>query len=997
LRVNQVKKNPLDSQWGEFAGLAALESAALHDGRFSVVEDEGRFDCYIVQKAVPRLFVLLSGARDPARNPLPKFDRWSWSGMYPGSVLCVSDPTLYLDPADLRIGWYVGTERHDWLKALARIVMSVATRLGVASSQIICYGSSAGGFGAMMLAAELGDATAVAINPQIDIADYLERLVQPFLDLAFGGRRHDMLDPDEMRRLSVIRRFKEVRGVKCLIAQNLQDKFHHESHFRKFCRAFGVPVDGGASPDGRFVSLIFDSDLGHGPEPKELAPELIERGVALSLQHGPVPEPGSPVSIPSLRIANDTAWVDLGPDGVAALELEAKVRDWPAESRASALVLFEFTDEVPLAVLRQAGISMSKVGPYMYLDRHVRNDALSLHVRLPVSRIRRIGFRLWSHKTAIFLDDLTVRHPVAAADEGAAGTRPRVAKAALHPRIGARQIYLLETKSVQIRKSVGAQFDFSAAGRKDIPPHTLTFPINWNADPFSDRNWCAQLQMWRMLDAHIYQHDKTRDPAWLKFPVKILNDWHRFHCVQKRPSRFAWKDMMVGLRAMKLGYVISQVQHKLVDVGPDMATVFEDLVREHLKFLLDIAHVSYCNHTFLDLQGAAALAQVVDDELRAEIYAFIDAVLPKLIASQFDEHGVHLENSPGYQPFGIACLARLSKSQWFGQFKLDELIARAREVSDWFQLPDGRLVPFGDTDGKPQDFSLTQTVFKGKRQVFNAAGYAIVRSDGDGDLRRASLLGVMAAFNSGFHKHADDLSFVWFEGEDILCDAGKFAYKVDPRREYAQSTRAHNTVEIDGRSYGENWSGHPELVYGSALGAVSVQDWGYLIDAGVRHRRFDVEHRRFFAYSPGDWVLVIDRLVGDAPHDFTQWFHFSPDLPDLERRADGYYTQLRNGSELRVTGAGNGVVEDTLEKGVEEPHLQGWISQAYGQLVPNCALGYRQRGNDVLFATLLSLDDEGSELVVEGNDGLLVKFRRRAQAANFHFAIDANACRVRRL
>jgi hypothetical protein len=564
-------------------------------------------------------------------------------------------------------------------------------------------------------------------------------------------------------------------------------------------------------------------------------------------------------------------------------------------------------------------------------------------------------------------------------------------------RITASQLYLLKTEGVALQKEVGPDFAFCPPGRADLAEFRLSFPIDWDDDPLNDRNWRGQLHMWRILDPYLMQHDKTLDATWLEFPLAIIRDWHRYHHTESRLSTYAWKDMMVGLRAMKLAYVMSQAGHGHLQVDTETTKVFDDLVRSHLEFLLDYDNIAYSNHTFFDIHGAAALAQVIDEKMRESVWQVVDQVLPKLIASQFNVDGVHLENSPEYHPFGIKCLKQLENTGWFNAKDLKPLITKAIDFFDWLKMPDGRTLPIGDSNGKEQNLSVKETVFRGKNQVLNRSGYAIIRNDGDGKVSSSSYLALMGALNSRFHKHSDDLSVLWFEGEDILCDAGKYAYKTDEFRAYAVSTRAHNTVEIDGKNYYNGNKIDPELIYGSAIGAVAVHDWCYLTDASVQHIKFGVRHSRFVLYRPGDWLLVIDRLVGEQQHDFTQWFHLAPHLPDLVKRKDGYHTRLRNGKRLRVYSAGSDAVTAILEKGATQPRVQGWISQNYAQMTPNCALGYMQRGQNVAFTTLFSLDDEGSTIILQDPQRLVLKIAMHGKTEIFRISVGEHSCRLRKI
>ena len=65
----------------------------------------------------------------------------------------------------------------------------------------------------------------------------------------------------------------------------------------------------------------------------------------------------------------------------------------------------------------------------------------------------------------------------------------------------------------------------------------------------------------------------------------------------------------------------------------------------------------------------------------------------------------------------------------------------------------------------------------------------------------------MATYQPG-HTHADSLSYeLRIQGQPLVVDTGISTYDKTPRREYERSTRAHNTVVIDGRSSSQTWGG----------------------------------------------------------------------------------------------------------------------------------------------------------------------------------------------
>lgn len=226
------------------------------------------------------------------------------------------------------------------------------------------------------------------------------------------------------------------------------------------------------------------------------------------------------------------------------------------------------------------------------------------------------------------------------------------------------------------------------------------------------------------------------------------------------------------------------------------------------------------------------------------------------------------------------------------------------------------------------------------------------------------------------------MSLLWYErGTPILVDSGKYSYDIDDWRSYAKSSRAHNTVEIDGGDYTTS----RRHAYGSALKSFTPTDHGYLVSANVHHRRSGVDRKRVVVVKPKHFLLVIDVLNGASKHEYRQWFHFHEAL-SLARTKEGVEITGPDG-ELVARGVfiGDGESRLNLVKGQKEPQIQGWISRKYKQIVPNYALSNESEGVDVVLAAAFSLSDQGAprisatdagvyELCYGTRDGIRVDF-----------------------
>ncbi|MBV7486189.1 hypothetical protein [Bordetella sp. BOR01] len=275
----------IEKPWKIFSGLAEYkEQPKLKKGRFTVdLPDGHKFDCLFIRKrSTQKLFIMLSGARNwKIRGP--EFTRYSWHPTLPGSMLCITDPTIAWAGRKLALAWYVGTAANNWTTAMAELVRATCEKLGIKTSDVIIYGSSGGGFGAMTLAAALGDATAVAINPQSHVLRYNLRAVNNFLKIAFGVSSADALAPELIKeRLSAIDAIDRTPNAKVLYVQSRNDKRHYEHHYVPFCSQFGLPLKGGSARDGTLQTWLYHDRPGHRGEPEKLVPEILTRAMALS-------------------------------------------------------------------------------------------------------------------------------------------------------------------------------------------------------------------------------------------------------------------------------------------------------------------------------------------------------------------------------------------------------------------------------------------------------------------------------------------------------------------------------------------------------------------------------------------------------------------------------------------------------------------------------------------------------------------------------------------
>lgn len=209
--------------------------------------------------------------------------------------------------------------------------------------------------------------------------------------------------------------------------------------------------------------------------------------------------------------------------------------------------------------------------------------------------------------------------------------------------------------------------------------------------------------------------------------------------------------------------------------------------------------------------------------------------------------------------------------------------------------------------------------------------------------------------STGGHAHADALSIALFSnGRELLVDPGTFAYngKTDWRK-YFRSTRAHNTVTIDGRDQSEGagtfcWkskiSSTHEFDHEPHASASPVE---YLEAEHDGYSRLPdkIVHRRRLIHVPGEYWILADDFRGSGRHTFDFNFHFGKHVTSSTLEHDEDATVMwSEGAGLLVASFVSEPSTADLIQGRNEP-IEGWVSHGYGALEPSTALRVSMTGS----------------------------------------------------
>jgi hypothetical protein len=196
------------------------------------------------------------------------------------------------------------------------------------------------------------------------------------------------------------------------------------------------------------------------------------------------------------------------------------------------------------------------------------------------------------------------------------------------------------------------------------------------------------------------------------------------------------------------------------------------------------------------------------------------------------------------------------------------------------------------------------------------------------------------------HGHADALSVeVRHDGVELLVDPGTYCYHGEPEwRSYFRSTRAHNTIEIDGADQAVEagpfmWGTHADAVVDRLdAGPDGVQTWAAHHTAYARTDAALCHDRQVELDGPGQRLTVTDTLTGSRVHRLRMSWHLGPDV--RAELSDGLaaLTWAGRDGEIRLARLGlPRALEWSAHRGETNPPL-GWYSPRFGARVPTTTL-----------------------------------------------------------
>ena len=332
----------------------------------------------------------------------------------------------------------------------------------------------------------------------------------------------------------------------------------------------------------------------------------------------------------------------------------------------------------------------------------------------------------------------------------------------------------------------------------------LTFPSDWQSN--GERLWLYNLHYFDDLTA-AGESDRT---SWHKALIAM---WIR----DNPPMRgVGWEPYPISRRTVNW-IKWSLAGHKL-DRAP-LASLAMQLrfLRKRIEWHL------LGNHVLVNAKAMIFGGLFFTGEEADEWLDFGGQLLHEQLSEQVLPDGGHFERSPMYHALALEDVLDLMNlmqaypSREFGQRRnfsrsLPEIAAKMLAWLRAMTHPDGEIAFFNDAATGIALVPAALLAYASKLGVRPAAELIDMPSSGYVRLTQGAWSTYFDAAVIGpdyqpGHAHADTLSFeLSVDGERLISNSGTSTYERGAQRTYERSTRAHNTVEVDGENSSEVWA-----------------------------------------------------------------------------------------------------------------------------------------------------------------------------------------------
>jgi uncharacterized heparinase superfamily protein len=419
-------------------------------------------------------------------------------------------------------------------------------------------------------------------------------------------------------------------------------------------------------------------------------------------------------------------------------------------------------------------------------------------------------------------------------------------------------------------------------------------------------DWCPKTEkrLWRY---NLHYFDYLREPNWTQAEkLSIIEHWVAHNPISTEPG---WEPFTASLRIVNWIFFLNQYEAEV----PRHLT---DSLYSQVQWLEknDERHI-LANHYFENLKallfaGCFFYPQKASDGHAVKWLQRAKREIIQQLHEQTLDDGAHYERSPQYHSLMLENYLDIynlasNNPEFFDSDFTAALIHTIQRSLVWLNdivFPDGQIPLLNDSAFAVSPSASSLNAYASRLLVNQlkeaAVSSTLIDKDPSGlyGLKTSADMLIMDCGEIGpdyqpGHTHCDFLSYeLMLAGKRLIVDTGVYEYEPGEMRHYLRSTKAHNTVSVDGDEQSEIWGefrvarrakkhfGRVErrdnsVEISGAYSGFYGNTWGWrprfkhLRQANVKLVKDAIES-----------IKVVETLSGDGEHEVESYIHFHPDF-----------------------------------------------------------------------------------------------------------------------
>lgn len=419
--------------------------------------------------------------------------------------------------------------------------------------------------------------------------------------------------------------------------------------------------------------------------------------------------------------------------------------------------------------------------------------------------------------------------------------------------------------------------------------------FSWQID-IGDKTNMAMLHLhsWEPVNYLLLAFHDTNNYKYLIKCNELIESW--FAHSKCANHKYLYYTHCVADRSLILGYL------KLINSEFISNDILNNLITKHIEFLTNEKNYVMYNHGSMLDRSLLLLTLTLRNK---PLFDFSLNRFRKNIKNTFTKNMICKENSFTYSIFNLELIVTTQKlllddHDIYLIDNFEEHINSALDFLDIVRKPNGILPLYGDGELIDEDklknsvlntyypnHNLFKPVLIGNKiesYYYRYESYIIIKSADfylfirPGDIIKN-------------HKHADDLSFNLYIGEDIIIDTGTYNYDKGTYRSYLKSTSAHNGVELNNENYNYLTSKKDELFIHSFS---ENDDYIHIALVNKSYSYANIT-RNLYVLKNSNSLLISDYILSPIKVFSSQIFNLSKQFKnDLEINIENNIIEINN-------------------------------------------------------------------------------------------------------